>query len=292
MLSANFRLKLRMRFVIAILCIFFPAFLFADNLNGIWKGILTQGAGGCYSQYFIELQINFSNNSITGKAYDYYDTTKFVKLSFTGKYNPQTHRLVLIEERVLQYNIPIDCAPCIKTYDLTYEKVGNDEKLTGDWKGHIVDRRNACPPGKISLKKSTHSDFPVDIEQSDTLVSIQKTLKLEPRELKLAKTLTVDTSAIKLQFYDDAEIDGDTITVLVNNKLVLYRQRLTDKPLTFNFNAFPNTEYELIMYADNLGLIPPNTALMIVTAGEKRFDVYLSSSQQKSASVKFIYKPR
>jgi hypothetical protein len=46
------------------------------------------------------------------------------------------------------------------------------------------------------------------------------------------------------------------------------------------------------MYADNLGTIPPNTALMVVTAGEKRFDVYLSSSEQKSAAVKFIYKPK
>ena len=155
-----------------------------------------------------------------------------------------------------------------------------------------MDRKNVCPPGKISLKKSNHSDFPVDIEQSDTLIAIQKTLHLQPRELKLTKTIVLDTSNIKLQFYDDAEVDGYTITVLVNNKLLLYQQRLTEKPLTIYFSAFPGTEYELIMYADNLGLIPPNTALMVVTAGEKRYEVYLSSSEQKSASVKFVYKPK
>ncbi len=281
-----------MRFIIAILFFFSPFFSVADNLNGIWKGILTQGTGGCYPQYFIELQINFANNIITGKAYDYYDTTKFVKLNFTGKYNPQTHRLVLIETKVVQYNIPVDCAPCIKTYDLIYEKKGNDETLNGEWKGHIMDRKNACPPGKISLKKAMHSDFPVDIDQNDTLAAIQQTLHLQKRAIALSKSLVVDTSSIKLQFYDDAEIDGDTITVLINNKLLLYQQRLTEKPLTIYFNAFPGTEYELVMYADNLGTIPPNTALMVVTAGEKRYDVYLSSSEQKSASVKFIYNPK
>jgi hypothetical protein len=281
-----------MRLLIVISWIFCSFFSSAENLNGIWKGVLTQGTGGCYAQYFIEFQINFSNNTITGKAYDYYDTSKYVKLFFTGKYNPQTHRLVLIENKVLEYNIPIDCAPCIKTYDLIYEKKGEDEMLSGEWKGHIMDRHNACPPGKISLKKADHSDFPIDIDQSDTLATIQKTLHLKPRELTLTKTIVLDTSSIKLQFYDDAEIDGDTITVLVNNKLVLYQQRLTEKPLTINFSAFPGTEYELIMYADNLGTIPPNTALMVVTAGEKRYDVYLSSSEQKSASVKFIYKPK
>src|SRR6266436_6262725 len=93
-LTANFIQNFRMRFSQIIIFLLFPFFLIAEDLNGIWKGILTQGHGGCYPQYFLELQINFSNNNIVGKAYDYYDTSKYVKLSFTGRYNPQTHRLV------------------------------------------------------------------------------------------------------------------------------------------------------------------------------------------------------
>jgi hypothetical protein len=46
------------------------------------------------------------------------------------------------------------------------------------------------------------------------------------------------------------------------------------------------------MYADNLGTIPPNTALMVVTAGAQKLDVYLSSTEQKSAAVRFVYKPK
>jgi hypothetical protein len=269
-----------------------PCFAFADDLNGIWKGTLTQGPGGCYPKYSLELQINFSNNNITGKVYDYYDTSKFVKLSFTGKYNPRTHRLVLIENKVIQSQIPIDCVPCIKTYDLVYSKKDTAEMLEGEWKGHIVERQNTCPPGKILLKKSDHSDFPVDIDQSDDLATIQKNIHLEQRTIDLKKTIDISSPKIKLEFYDDAEIDGDTITVFVNNKLLLYQQRLTEKPLTIYFNAFPGTEYELVMYANNLGSIPPNTALMVVTAGDQKMDVYLSSSEQKSAAVKFIYRPK
>ena len=291
MSSDIFHLYLRMRFTFLFILLF-PVFLFAEDLNGIWKGTLTQGAGGCYPKYSLEIQINFSNNNITGKVYDYYDTSKFVKLSFSGKYNPQTHRLVLIENKVLQSQIPFDCVPCIKTYDLTYSKKNNDEILEGDWKGHVVEKQIVCPPGKIVLKKSPYSDFPVDIDQSEELAAIQKDIHLEPRAIDLKKTITVDSPKIKLQFYDDAEIDGDTITVFVNNKLLLYRQRLTEKPIDVYFNAFPGTEYELVMYADNLGTIPPNTALMVVTAGDQKLDVYLSSSEQKSAAVKFVYKPK
>jgi hypothetical protein len=279
-----------MRFFYLILFSLSPFFPLAEDLNGIWKGILTQGQGGCYPQYFLEIQINFSNNQINGRIYDYYDTERYVKLSVSGRYNPQTHRMVLIERRVLQFNIPADCVPCIKTYDLIYSKNGSEELLSGDWKGHIVDKLNACPPGKITLRKAARSDFPVDIEQSDSLQTIQQTIQLQQREKNLVKTVEVDSPRIKIELYDDAEIDNDTISVFINNKLLVYRQMLTDKPLTIYFNAFPGTEYELVMYADNLGSIPPNTALMVVSAGKKKMEVYLSSSEEKSAAVKFIYK--
>jgi len=45
----------------------------------------------------------------------------------------------------------------------------------------------------------------------------------------------------------------------------------------------------MIMVGENLGSIPPNTALMIVNAGEKRYQVYLASDNKKNAMVRFIY---
>src|SRR5882757_1435641 len=86
----------------------------ADELSGIWKGTLTQGPGGCYPNYFLELQISLSGDRISGKAFDYYDKAHYVKMSFTGRYNAQTHRLVLIEDRVIEAQIPVDCQPCVK----------------------------------------------------------------------------------------------------------------------------------------------------------------------------------
>lgn len=262
-----------------------------DDLSGIWKGTLTQGPGGCYPNYFLELQITVAGDRISGKAYDYYDKVNFVKIAFTGRYNAQTHRLVLIEDRVLNAEIPADCQPCIKTYDLTYSRNGTIGELNGDWKGVYSDKNLICPPGKIRLRKAATSDFPVDVEQNDTLAGLQATLHLQPREKEVVKTLTVKTSAIKLELYDNAEIDHDTVTVLVNNKVLLYRQMLTDRPLTVNFNAFANLPYEVVMYADNLGDIPPNTALMMITAGDQKFEVFLSSTETKSAAVRIVYRP-
>jgi len=279
------------RMHLILYCLLTSCSLFAEDISGIWKGTLTQGPGGCYPHYFLELQITISNDRITGKAYDYYDKEHFVKMSFTGRYNAQTHRLVLIEKSILQQDIPSECSPCIKTYDLNYSREGDDEMLKGDWKGIMQDKQLACPPGKIFLKKTTVSDFPADLEQRDTLAALQKQLHLQPRTTEVVKTITVNTSQIRIELYDNGEIDHDTVTVLINGKLLLYRKMLTDRPLTLEFSALPGMEYELVMYADNLGDIPPNTALMMVTAGSRKIETFLSSSEQKSAAVRFIYKP-
>jgi hypothetical protein len=45
------------------------------------------------------------------------------------------------------------------------------------------------------------------------------------------------------------------------------------------------------MVAENLGSIPPNTAILIITAGKNRHLLSLSSSEVKSARVRIVYEP-
>jgi len=43
------------------------------------------------------------------------------------------------------------------------------------------------------------------------------------------------------------------------------------------------------MKAENLGSIPPNTALLIITAGKKRYRLFLSSTKTNTAVIRFVY---
>ncbi|OQP62503.1 hypothetical protein A3860_27820 [Niastella vici] len=280
-----------MRFLLLPVLLGFTFIAHAQLLTGIWGGIRTQHAGGCFPEYTTELHIIYmQNNSFLGNVYSY-DNDRYTKINFTGKYNPLTKRMVIIENAVLQYNVPDSCVPCIKTYELTFSKNGQADMLQGEWRGHEMGNNHDCQPGRISLSRLTKSIFPVDVYQNDTLAKLQKDLKLERREKDLVKTIAIDTSFIKIELYDNAEIDDDTVTVFLNNTLLLYKKRLTGKPLVLDVNIFPNTDYEVMMYADNLGRIPPNTSLMVITAGRKRYQLHLSSSEQKSAVVKFRYEP-
>jgi len=282
-----------MRFILLFAMILHAVLTPAQNLTGIWRGKRTQNPGGCFPEYSLELHITWNgNNSILGNAYNYYDRERYTKINFTGRYNPQTKRMVIIENAVLQYNIPPNCVPCIKTYDLNWSKDAVEEALSGSWKGHKMNATENCPTGMVHLTKETESIFPVDVQQNDTLLALQKNLRLQPREKEVVKSVILDTGDVKIELYDNAEIDDDTVTVLLNNTLLLYKKRLTDKPLTTHFTAFPNQDYELMMYADNLGRIPPNTSLMIITAGKKRYEMRISSSEQKTAVVKLRYETK
>jgi hypothetical protein len=79
-----------------------------------------------------------------------------------------------------------------------------------------------------------------------------------------------------------------------NNRLVVRSQRLNFTPISFIIHSDPNeTHHEIVVVADNLGDIPPNTALMVVTSGGKdRVEIFLASSEKKNAKVIIDYQPK
>ena len=113
---------------------------------------------------------------------------------------------------------------------------------------------------------------------------------IKDRENEVIKTLVIHTSDITLNIYDDGAIDHDTVSVYLDNKPVLLHRMLTDRPLIVTLHLDENNDYhEIVMVADNEGEIPPNTSLMIVKAGDKEYEVRITTTEQKNAVIKFQY---
>ncbi|MCY7311179.1 MAG: hypothetical protein LH619_10415 [Chitinophagaceae bacterium] len=126
------------------------------------------------------------------------------------------------------------------------------------------------------------------VVKTNPVVIIPKPAVLKNRSNELMKILTVSNPEVTVKLYDNGEIDDDTISVFLDNKLILSSKRLTASPLTIKFTIDVNdSDHELTMVAENLGRIPPNTLLMIVESGEQRFDVRITSTEQKNAVVRF-----
>lgn len=127
--------------------------------------------------------------------------------------------------------------------------------------------------------------------KTNPVVVIPRPAVLKNRSNEVMKVLTVNSPEVIVKLYDNGEIDGDTISVYLDNKLMLSSKRLTASPLTIKFTIEDDGNHELTMVAENLGRIPPNTSLMIVESGTQRFDVRITSTEQKNAVVRFKYQP-
>lgn len=118
-------------------------------------------------------------------------------------------------------------------------------------------------------------------------------LPLLTRKNTLVKEIQTEAGDILVELYDNGVVDGDTISIYDNNVLIVSKQGLSEKPISFKIKVdIANPRHELIMVADNLGSIPPNTSLMVVTANKKRYEVFISSSEEKNAKVVIEQKER
>jgi len=116
---------------------------------------------------------------------------------------------------------------------------------------------------------------------------------LQSRDNILAKSLTVNTNEVTLNIYDDGAIDHDTISVYLDKRMVINHAMLTDRPIILTLHFDENDAFhEIIMVAENEGEIPPNTSLMIVKAGDKEYEVRITSTEQKNAVVNFKYEKK
>jgi len=123
-------------------------------------------------------------------------------------------------------------------------------------------------------------------------VTIQKPeMEFDKRASDIIKTIEISNATFKVDLYDNGDIDGDSISLFYNGKLVLSRKRLTDKPISLTLEVNNGKAInELTMYAENLGIIPPNTALMVIIDGEKRYEVRIASDLKKSGTIRFAHK--
>lgn len=151
------------------------------------------------------------------------------------------------------------------------------------------------PLALLQSKKSKPSitDIPLTIKPAapavvkiDKLPVISIPLPLSTRANLLIKKIETEETNLLIEVYDNGEIDGDTVTIYHNNQLLVAHAGLSAKPITLKIKVDKeHPHHELIMVADNLGSIPPNTSLMVLTANKKRYEIFISSSEQKNAKI-------
>ena len=110
--------------------------------------------------------------------------------------------------------------------------------------------------------------------------------EIEKRVTKSDQSFYFESDSLLLTLYDNGEVDGDTVTVLMNGNVIFSKVGLTTIANSKTIYITPNMDsVKLVMYAENLGSIPPNTGLLIVNDGEKRYEVRFTADLETNAAI-------
>src|SRR3546814_7343281 len=102
------------------------------------------------------------------------------------------------------------------------------------------------------------------------------------RLIKRGSDITVKSPGITVKIMDYQILDGDTVTVYFNEEKVVDRQVISKNPIILHLSVHDtNQPARFLLYAENLGRIPPNTALMVVEDSKGHPQVKLETDYQR-----------
>lgn len=297
-------------FVLAAFLVTFNSY--SQSVFGYWYGYGNVKINGPASNYLVELILQPEKGSVKG-ILNYYFKNSYRSMEVKGTYNPKTRELVLNKIPVTYYgslaSMEVDC---IMNFfgKLRVAKAGST--LTGifigqpEYKYMCADINfNLTLDASVSKKDSVRNAFREYKETyqvwkptvADTLTAvtvIQRPVvnyvvenEFKERANIVADEIEVNADSLKVDFYDNGEVDGDSISVFFNNQLLAFSQILSTRAVHFDLVLDPAKEInEVSMFADNLGSIPPNTALMIVNDGKNKYEIRLASTLQNNGTIR------
>jgi len=291
------------------------------HVKGSWYGRADVVTSGAASNYLTEFKLQQKGNEVEG-LFGYYFKDTYQSFFVRGTYDPKTRLVNIKNIPLLFYGSPtrtgIECP-------MHFEGTLMVSKVSSTIKGSFYTEpkyKYTCPQLSVhmTMDESENPDSALSNtvagrkfwkpQEEDVVISgnavpviqVASTPQVNPnqelideftkRKSIYEKDIVVYDDSILVSFYDNGDIDDDTISVFLNKKPILIRRGLTARALNIYIGLDSTTEvHELSMFADNMGEFPPNTALMVISDSQKRYEIYLSASLKQNASIR-LRRPR
>jgi hypothetical protein len=126
---------------------------------------------------------------------------------------------------------------------------------------------------------------PIIAKTAVTKNNVPAVLSYTERKDRLQQTVELASDSLLLSFYDNGVVDGDSISVYLNDQPVISSTKLTSVATKKTVYVGGMNEIRLLLVAENLGTIPPNTGLLIIRDGDKTYQVNFTADMQTNASI-------
>jgi hypothetical protein len=287
--SFNFR-----KTALQLCLLIWPAFhTYAQEMDfeGMWKGQLSQSNRAIMYDMVLKLYYE-TDSTLFGTSKIVKGDGRFVEFYVEGTYK-QGDALFLDMTLMKEQGADAGWPWCFKNYSAQLSFKNNRWTLSGEWdytgtsyiKGKYEQGSFNCQPGKFFLTKVKGGTiFKEDVAE--------KVRYFQGRLVDVQQSFEVDTDSLSLYFIDDNQIDNDTITIFYNKDMMVKQHHLSHDSLEVRVPILDDKENLLIVYANNTGLLPPNTAALVFYIREEKFQISVNSDQGKNAGVIFRRKVR
>ena len=136
-------------------------------------------------------------------------------------------------------------------------------------------------------RKIPPTSTPPAIKAIPKIIPRMAAAEIASRKTEIIRNIFFQSDSLILSLYDNGQVDGDTVSVVINDKIVIARQGLSTNAATTTFYTTPESgdSLRLIMYAENLGSIPPNTGLLIIQDGNDKYQIRFEGDFQKNSAI-------
>lgn len=302
------------------------------NIAGIWEGKYLSPVAGLGEPKLVVEIYNLNDTLFSGVTHLYYEGNKYEHYKMTGWYNKKDSLLLFREETTIAVDLGGygNClgtySMILQRRGNTLLQFGlwapNIKGCTLGTKVWLQKSMEVIARAPVEIKKKETAKKPARAVNSpkrkttkpvvETVTPEKRTLpvktgpsvksipviipeKITRRETDVQSLIEIspaEKDSIKVDVYDNGEIDGDTVSVYEEHVPRINKRRITAKPVTFYISLDKNVNpiSHLRLVAESLGSIPPCTALMIVTTRSRRYEVRLSSNFNKNATVELFLK--
>jgi hypothetical protein len=285
-----------MKRMLLLCCLLSSLATTAQTVAGLWRGRFTSNDPlQRTTSYKYELLLFQDGNKLTGYSYStlidgqYYGVCEVTGTVFTDYF-------VVTEKKTVYQNPPGD-GGVLQSHILFFN--AGQQEASGEWKQ--ANKRATqlfVEEGKTFMKKeedpSTSGLIKV-LERNKVIESAnttapkptlnQDSIKLASREKNIVRVIETSADSISIELYDDGLIDGDSVSVFLNQSILVTKVALSDKGLKKTLSLTTDEPTILTLFAENEGTVPPNTGVLIIRDADKRYEIRFTSDTRKSAAI-------
>jgi hypothetical protein len=308
-----------------VIFLLLPVCVAAQDITGVWKGyIKTPG-----SQLEYELAISSGGKWLNAYSLIIYPKDGIDNIGIKTARIKQSKEEIYFEDGELVYDNFTTQPRRVKMFGNLYLAIrdtlmilqGNfstrslDFRDTRTYSGEVYLQRSVTPPPSKLLVTLDETSLPYNLSftsetkkkteikrsnseavQKEKRVTAQTAAKPQPkteRKIEKIRDIFFSSDSLQLTFYDNGTIDGDTVSMVLNGRIIAEKIKLST-------NAFRVTiptkigQYDsliLVLHAESLGLIPPNTGLLIIQDGTTRHEIRFEGDLQRSSAIVLRRKP-